>query len=708
MKVSTTARVAFRVSLSNAGIALELSDAEVDEMIRNIRGALNAGTPAGLGSEVELCVQALRPLKLLLLERSEVSSWDVDQWTYLIWDLLVSATSGTKAALKFKALTESEDAWHDMVTLLLTSVERDASSKGPFWATRRAVCAWLFLLGCMLGYATGFELAGRTKFWLVCSSTALFVAAEVWRRCGFDLLSVSRSDFFGPQPSVSYANFNKAEDQVSVGSASSQIRQENKDLKDKLKFLEATMSGNVAPPLPPPAGAPPLPGGVKPSGIADGQCSPLMSALKDLAAGSSDGPMFTSAHTASSAVQASPPVVQPKVVFAPTLGSAFKLINIQDVSLTGAVGVVSSSSLDKSGCFSGRLRDGRDLSGLSNHFVTWLSIEETAVVPELQELMYQVIVDSDGPQPPTAAEATQIYAPLSGAAKDKVKKEAKIVKELLAKWHSRASVMSTWAKCFWIEVAKVNVSAPQLKIILQSHGYVGASTCSPPRHEELRKQLVELESAGQSGQSMSSVLLDDIEEWALDEDMNCWGDCISPTLERAAPEIFRDIMNSSCKSIRDFINSYFPMDKREGSDIYLELFKHAATVDFLVAKNRHSSLALMKALAEDDASEIGLRRISAYFFKKRTGDDRAANSMLAVKPPGAFDDVAPAWMVSQAQVYSQSEHKTAERVKSFKSSGHPKGAAPKGKEKGKGRGKGKKGKDQHPPPPGGGAGATQG
>ena len=221
MKVSTTARVAFRVSLSNAGIALELSDAEVDEMIRNIRGALNAGTPAGLGNEVELCVQALRPLKPLLLERSEVSSWDVDQWTYLIWDLLVSATSGTKAALKFKALTESEDAWHDMVTLLLTSVERDATSKGPLWASRRAVCAWLFLLGCMLGYATGFELAGRTKFWLVCSSTAAFGAAEAWRQFGFDLLNVCRTDFLGPQPHVSFSNFNQAEDQVSVSSASS-------------------------------------------------------------------------------------------------------------------------------------------------------------------------------------------------------------------------------------------------------------------------------------------------------------------------------------------------------------------------------------------------------------------------------------------------------------------------------------------------------
>ncbi len=103
----------------------------------------------------------------------------------------------------------------------------------------------------------------------------------------------------------------------------------------------------------------------------------------------------------------------------------------------------------------------------------------------------------------------------------------------------------------------------------------------------------------------------------------------------------------------------------------------------------------MQALATDDASEIGLRRVSAWLHEKRTGDRAAARHMLAVQPRGQYSNAAPQWLLEQSIAISTAEHKTKERVEGSNkaadgAAGGKGGKGGKGKEKGKD--KNKKGK----------------
>ena len=121
----------------------------------------------------------------------------------------------------------------------------------------------------------------------------------------------------------------------------------------------------------------------------------------------------------------------------------------------------------------------------------------------------------------------------------------------------------------------------------------------------------------------------------------------------------------------------------------MELFNAASLVDFTVARTSSTAEAL-RALGEDDACEVGLRRIASYIHEKRTGDRDASASMLAIKPAGGQFDLAPEWLVSQASIYAQSEYKRKERAKSF-NKGASKGDGKGGEAKGGGKAPAKKG-----------------
>ena len=82
-------------------------------------------------------------------------------------------------------------------------------------------------------------------------------------------------------------------------------------------------------------------------------------------------------------------------------------------------------------------------------------------------------------------------------------------------------------------------------MILRSHGYLGPGSTTPPRAEELEKFLVELESKGMAGSCASPDLLEDIEAWALTDDMAEWGSRLPATLQMAAPEIYRNITDGT-------------------------------------------------------------------------------------------------------------------------------------------------------------------
>ena len=105
----------------------------------------------------------------------------------------------------------------------------------------------------------------------------------------------------------------------------------------------------------------------------------------------------------------------------------------------------------------------------------------------------------------------------------------------------------------------------------------------------------------------------------------------------------------------------------------------------------------MQLLGTNDIAEIAMRKIAAFVHEKRTGDRDAADAMLAVRPAGGNQDVAPSWLVSEAGIYSQSEFRRRERAKGRhrepqekgdKGAKGAKGNGKTGKNKGGGKGKG--------------------
>ena len=110
-----------------------------------------------------------------------------------------------------------------------------------------------------------------------------------------------------------------------------------------------------------------------------------------------------------------------------------------------------------------------------------------------------------------------------------------------------------------------------------------------------------------------------------------------------------------------WLNDQFPLQNREGSQIYLGFFNSLKTLD--MALHKLTDKERLHYLGESDAAEIALRQISSYIHEKRSGDTVAAMGMLAIKPSGAKVDIAPAWLIEEGAGLSQQEFKRRQRAK---------------------------------------------
>ena len=92
--------------------------------------------------------------------------------------------------------------------------------------------------------------------------------------------------------------------------------------------------------------------------------------------------------------------------------------------------------------------------------------------------------------------ADLFYAPLSRQSIEQVQEQGKAVKSLLVKWSSRAALLPSWSKNFWLEVHAIKNLDPRVLNLLRTHGYLGDGAGTPPRVTELKEKLGELESSG--------------------------------------------------------------------------------------------------------------------------------------------------------------------------------------------------------------------
>ena len=164
MRVSTTARLAFREALGEARLANTYSDEDLDKFITEIRKSLNSAPVLNsLVEETELAIETLRPLYGSLTDWCSTEDLDSDQWANMCWDLFTAAVNTTKAGTRLPNLAQSVEAWADMVTLLLPSLVAEPVIERNRWLARLSIWAEVLALAGVLAFGATFQFANRIE-----------------------------------------------------------------------------------------------------------------------------------------------------------------------------------------------------------------------------------------------------------------------------------------------------------------------------------------------------------------------------------------------------------------------------------------------------------------------------------------------------------------------------------------------------------------
>ena len=297
------------------------------------------------------------------------------------------------------------------------------------------------------------------------------------------------------------------------------------------------------------------------------------------------------------------------------------------------------------------------------------------------------------------------YAPYAVGAEEPVKQQAMRLRVALEKAYSLHSTQPAWAPLFWQAVKnEVDLFGLTTMVdgVLRGHGYVGVHTVGPPRFEELKRQLTELESfSGPPHGAGGAILRNSADQIQVsDPEQMAWHLKLPADLQRAGPELYRNIRAEGVGSVRQWVNEQHAGLEAKSSSQFQDLFTAATIIDFELAGCRSESEVMAK-LATSDTLEIHLRKLGAFIYFRRTKDKTGANRMLGVRAPGTNADIAPKWMLDDANTHSKTEYQRIERGQKLSKLEHGGGHVGGGKSDGKGRKGGRGGGRGKPPKKGG-------
>ena len=244
----------------------------------------------------------------------------------------------------------------------------------------------------------------------------------------------------------------------------------------------------------------------------------------------------------------------------------------------------------------------------------------------------------------------------------------------------------------------------EIASLLQGHGFIGESSISAPRVEALKKELGSFETQGGPSHGSATALLDQVSNtgaYTGPEQMT-WRLKLPGDMQRAAPEVYRNIRAEGVASLRAWVLDMFPVGMRDNNPMFQEMFSSATQADFDLAECK-TEFALLQRLATSDNLEITMRKFAAFIYQKRSRDRSGAQHMLGVRAPGSATDVGPDWLIQSATVHSKLENQRSQCANT-QSKGAPKGGKdPKGGKTGNPKGKGRGGKAPPAAAAGGGA-----
>ena len=258
---------------------------------------------------------------------------------------------------------------------------------------------------------------------------------------------------------------------------------------------------------------------------------------------------------------------------------------------------------------------------------------------------------------------SQFYAPMAGSTDTtKAQLQAGRLKEALTRASAMQTTMPAWASLFWQSVkneSDLYGLDESVKKLLECHGYFGHGTTGPPRTDELKKGLQEIETLGVPAHGISLQSSGTLGQVGDPEHLQ-WHLRLPADLQRAAPELYRNIRAEGVASVRQWVNEQHPTLEQKQSPTYQDLFTTATIIDYELADCRSES-SIMHKLATSDMLEIQLRKLGSFVYLRRTKDRAGAQRMLGVRAPGANADIAPKWMLDDANAFSKVEFQRVDR-----------------------------------------------
>lgn len=287
--------------------------------------------------------------------------------------------------------------------------------------------------------------------------------------------------------------------------------------------------------------------------------------------------------------------------------------------------------------------------GASKSEVEWFSSTMREILDQQEE--------GGEVQEAPASVSQQVHTSLQTSVTEATAAQAEVLRKSLDDNFAKSNLVPTWYRAFWSDAFALPAKTDVIKGFLFTHGYAGLNTRAPPRVMQLRRQLDEILAEAKARKEMPSSYEEQVNaaEEALDPDR------LPTDLKRAALETYKSIIGRAYPSLTAWLNEQFPLHVREGNETYLFFYNSLRSVDFAV-KNM-TALEKFGYLHNNDAAEITLRHVASYVYERRTGDREGAKAMLALAPAGSRVDVAPQWLVAEANMYSISEYKRKERSK---------------------------------------------
>ena len=587
-------------SFLHAGVSDVRNMDSLQEALVLMRGRVR-DTPASTDLVVQKhgMSRAIQPLVAWVLAEGDLAELSFQARSDLIWNLYTSAVSRTAGAEAFPQVTASEEAWNDAV---LQSMGHEFPTSLPVLPPCKVsslpLVAWGLVIGGVgLLVLDAWVLSGRWRFYMLLLGM-------------FSIMLGLMGLFWSVRAKGEVPN-------MDARSLAPRVRQSSAILGGTTGLDREDAGGD--PSAPPPGLAPCLPG-------SEQLMAPASSTLM-------------SQRMAGATVTELPVIVVGDAVVFTGAGESAPLTGQQGIVL-----VVQQNRVEV------QLQSGLRVGPMAMECVTKggpPSLGATAA--------------------PTSAVTMQgqNYAPFTLGENDtKVQLQAGRLKSALEKSSGLQATIPTWGQLFWQAVKNESdlygLEAP-IRNVLSGHGYIGAATTGPPRVEELKKQLIQLEALGGPPHgSGGSVLRVSGLEGTVDPESMAWHLKLPADLQRAGPEIYRNIRSEGVSSVRQWVNEQHPTLEQKSSPQYQDLFTTATIVDFEVA-GCHTEGMLMQKLATSDALEIHLRKLGAFIYLRRTKDKTGANRILGVKAPGTNTDIAPKWLLDDANLHSKTEFQRQER-----------------------------------------------